>query len=444
MALSRALYRTCNAFFPFSDFIYILQLEEYSSRRFLKWMPRFFFRRNLQIRQHVEWRARATIVCAGALILWLLGLALIWWLLPSLLIALWFLFAIPICVLGTNSALTIPFSLAHTRLRQKAAKNAAEFQKRGKIIVIAGSFGKTTTKHFLEQLARYNFRVQMTPGNVNTPAGIAAWLLEGVKSGTDLLIIEADGYSKREYQETGEMVHADIVVLTNVGDQHLERFGTRERLADAIAEVVASARKDAIVVCTQETRDALRKNVFENRSLHILTPDSEGGLSASNAVNLSLARETARILNIPEVIITDSASKLELPDRRQKPTTMYGYEAIDDSYNISWTTAQAGIAAAADAAKASGKKLLVITAGIMELNAENCDKNFRLGELLAKTADHTIVLRSMFAPEVVRGIGTHPHTIAPSLTTFLQDAHAQFNPREWFLLVQPEMHDLYY
>ena len=58
---------------------------------------------------------------------------------------------------------------------------------------------------------------------------------------------------------------------------------------------------------------------------------------------------------------------MELPDRRQKEAEWHGYVAIDDSYNISLTTARAGVEAAVALAKRYGKKLLVITARIPSL-----------------------------------------------------------------------------
>ena len=445
MAPLNTFWKLFSAIFPFSDFVYILQLEEYSSQRFLKWLPHFFFRRNFQVRQKVEWTARAKIVCMTAVALWLFYVGGVWMFFSAPRIGTIFsLLFIPFFVLAANAILVTPFTLVHARLRRRAASRLAAFKEHGKVIIVAGSYGKTTTKHFLEQLLRYNFRVQMTPGTVNTPAGIAAWLLNDMRPGTNLLIIEADGYSKREYRETGAMISADIVVVTNIGDQHLERFGSRDALAHAMGEIVSLASENAHILCAEETRDLLPQDILKNRRIRLVTQGAETTLSKSNSANLALARETARILNVSESIIKDTVAKLELPDRRQKPRQMYGYEAIDDSYNISWTTAQAGVAAARNAARAAGKKLLVVTAGIVELGPDDQDKNIRLGELLAREADHTIVLPSMFAPDILKGIGTAPHTCSMGCADDLVYAHAHFDPAEWFLLVQPGLSDLYY
>ena len=122
---------------------------------------------------------------------------------------------------------------------------------------------------------------------------------------------------------------------------------------------------------------------------------------------------------------------------------MYGYDAIDDSYNISYSTALAGLAAARAFADSKHKKLLVIAAGIPELGPTELDGNYRLGQALAKTADHTIVLGSMFAPDIIRGLGNAKYSSYARLVHFTTDTE-KFPKAEWVLLVQPELTDLYY
>lgn len=437
MAPLSIFWKISSALLPFADFIYILQIEEYSSSRFLRWLPRFFFRRNFQVRQKLVWTPRVQMVFFLSVTIWIFGIITILLAENSILLLsgiLWLL-CVPIAVLLANALLHLPFSLLHTYKRIQGAKKIAHFKRTGTVVAVIGSFGKTTTKNFLEQFARYNFRVQMTPGNTNTSSGIASWLLTDIKPHTNLLLIEAEGYSAREYRQIGNMINADIVLVTSIGDQHLERLGSHKALAKAIGEVVSTANKKAHIICTQQTKDALPRGVLSGRRLHIVSESD---------VNRALAQECARIIGVPENIIADTSPRLEIPERRQKLSLMYGYEAIDDSYNISWTTAKAGIATAKENALKRGKKLLVVTAGIMELGREHEDKNEQLGQLLAQEADFTVVLETIFSQDIARGLGTAPHRKVPSLAVFLQNARGIFPPHEWFLLMQPEMHDLYY
>jgi UDP-N-acetylmuramyl pentapeptide synthase len=144
---------------------------------------------------------------------------------------------------------------------------------------------------------------------------------------------------------------------------------------------------------------------------------------------------------------------MELPDRRQKEAEWHGYVAIDDSYNISLTTARAGVEAAVVLAKREGKKLLVVTAGIPELGPAEKIGNEKLGELIASRADRAAILKSIFASEIIKGIRAYEKITARNgknfsvfedLSTFLADAHEQFPTEQWIVLVQPELTDLYY
>ena len=123
---------------------------------------------------------------------------------------------------------------------------------------------------------------------------------------------------------------------------------------------------------------------------------------------------------------------------------MYGYDAIDDSYNISFTTAQSSMHLAQREAQSQGKKLLVVTAGIPELADRMKHKNRELGEALSHVADHIVVLESMFAQEITCGIHKeNQYTLVSNLDSFI-DIKSRWSTDEWLLLLLPELTDLYY
>lgn len=459
MASSNSLLKIFNALFPFSDFFYILQQEEYSSARFLKWLPRFFFRRNFQARETLKLTKRVKSSLAFTVAFWLgsfiaigshysfrFSLALIFF-------AVAWLFAIPLFVLAGNWLLTPYYNYLKKGIMRRAAATV-ERQQDLKIVAVAGSFGKTTVKNFVYQFVRYNYATQMIPGNINTPLGIAMWVNAYLKPGTQLLIAEMDAYQRGEIAQSAAIVPADIAIITNVGDQHLERFGSKAALAAALREIFEGAKPRARLLCTSETVAAIggtgkwddgRELVtVSDDVLKAFSPEVKSNFSASNQINLSFAVRAAQLLEVFAGFIIDTCGKMELPDRRQKETEWHGYSAIDDSYNISLTTAKAGIAAAVALAKREGKKLLVVTAGIPELGPSEKDGNKKLGAMIAASADHVVVLKSMFADEIVGGAGAKKSTSLKDLSAFLAGVQAQFPPDQWVILVQPELTDLYY
>lgn len=448
MARSKNFSKVFNTIFPFADFLYILQQEDYSTRRYMKWLPRFFWRRNFQLRDHIRYTRRATSMLIFIILIWLLSLGIILAFVAniffSIMLALLWLIGIPIIV-GIGSLILEPY---YTFLKRRVFKKAGERiqnQKNLRIIVIAGSFGKTTTKNFVYQLVRHNYRAQMIPGNINTPLGIANWILSDLRIGTELLIVEIDGYSKNEFVDSGRIVPADIAIITNIGDQHLERFGSKENLAVGLGEVFRLAKPNAVLLANLSTKEKLKDASYTMTVPSHEVKDNLNHFSASSREDLVFAIKTAELLNIPNDFIVHACENMEIPERRQKVTQRDGYDCIDDSYNISFTTAQAGIAAAGNLAKMKHKKLLAVTAGIPELGPDNKDDNKNLGELLARTTDHVVILKSMFAGDISRGVADpEKYNFYPDFNNFLADAHAKFSPEQWVLFIQPELTDLYY
>ena len=69
------------------------------------------------------------------------------------------------------NAINKPLEAAITRWYYNDAKRRLRAMPRLTIIGITGSFGKTSTKHFLYRLLSERYNVLMTPGNFNTTLG---------------------------------------------------------------------------------------------------------------------------------------------------------------------------------------------------------------------------------------------------------------------------------
>ena len=452
----RALLKTIlDTIFPFTDFLWILQKEEYETGRYLYWLRRFFFRRNFVVSEKLAYTTRAKLTLAFAVVLWVAALVatscvvaghLLFWLFAVAVLAL----ATPLFVLAAN-VISLPFfAAAHARAHARAASRVAAHSPMT-VIAIVGSYGKTTTKHLLYDMVRYHHRTQMVPGTINTTAGIAAWLAKDLAPATEVLILEMDAYHAGEVAKSCAIAPPDIVIVTNIGEQHLARFKTHEALRRALGEAVSHAKASARIVADEATMGKVAefmgsraKEVVDTTRLTYEGAELEASqLSGSNRENLARVLAVAKALNIPRAFVEDTVAHFTPPARRQQRAELYGYEAVDDSFNISLSTARAGLAEARRLAHERHKRLLVIAAGIPELGPEQEEGNKQLGEAIANAADHTIVLGTMFAPEIERGLGAAPHTRYARLEDFIKD-RATFPPAEWVLLLEPALPDLYY
>lgn len=392
----KTLSKILSNLYPISDFLYILQLEEYESLRYFKKLKRFFWKRNLQKRGSLIYTQRIKITLLFALPFILLT--------PPL---------TPFWIGVSNMILYPYFSVIRNNIQKKAANYFKKINKNTKVIAVAGSYGKTTTKNYIYEIIRYNYRTQMVPGNINTPTGIANWVLNNFDPETQILIVEVDSYFIGEIKMSLKITPPDISILTNIGDQHLERFKTRTNLTIALNEVFKYAKTNAIKIKNLKT-------------------------------NLSYALEVAKILKIPKDIIKSSIKNFKIPERRRNLTEIDGFEVIDDSYNISETTAVFGIKYASGLSKGKNKSLIVITAGIPELGTENKNGNLHLGNELNKYANKVFLLQSILANDVKKGISKKEKIIELNNMHEVWLKLKEFDPKRYLVLMQPELNDLYY
>jgi UDP-N-acetylmuramyl pentapeptide synthase len=254
-----------------------------------------------------------------------------------------------------------------------------------------------------------------------------------------------DTYRQGEIAECCWVTPPDIAILANIGDQHLERFAGPTDHSKALSEVFTFAKPSAILVADGETLQTLRKQTGFVPSRNMRIEEVSSDSATVRSINMAFALKAAEILAVPVRFKDDALVHAEEPERRKRKTHMYGYDAIDDSYNISFATVSASLVEARAYASSLGKKLLVVTAGIPELSKENRENQRKLGQLLLSSADHTYVLKSMFYEEICSGLwDDKKYTLAKDLNEFVELAPQKHIPTEYVLLVLPELTDLYY
>src|SRR5205823_9234798 len=110
---------------------------------------------------------------------------------------------------------------------------AVRLRRRPDLIVIGvtGSYGKTSTKEVLATLHGAPYRVCKTAGSVNTPVGIARTVLRGLRPEHQVVVVEMGAYVRGNIRGLARLARPRIGVLTAIGEQHLERFGSVENIA---------------------------------------------------------------------------------------------------------------------------------------------------------------------------------------------------------------------
>ncbi len=226
--------------------------------------------RSLQVSQRLQWTARAVRVAAVAfgvgsfLIAWFVHLAGV--VVPALHPAGYLVGAIAgtafiglfmptIVLLAARAMAPLERAVARRFLAQAAGRMRAYG---GRVLGITGSYGKTSTKYVVADLLAARYRVLKTPAGVNSTMGITRVIREELKEEHEVFVVEMSAYGPGEIREVCDMVQPSLGILTAVGVQHLERFGTPERIAEAKYELLAALPPGAPAVINADDPVCLR------------------------------------------------------------------------------------------------------------------------------------------------------------------------------------------
>lgn len=122
------------------------------------------------------------------------------------------------------------------------------------VVAITGSNGKTTTKEMVYQVLATRWRVHKTQGNFNNAIGVPRTLL-GLHSGHQAAVIEMGVDQVGQTTQLCDMTRPTAGVITNVGPDHLEFYGTMARSATSKAELLDwLPRTDGVAILNADDR----------------------------------------------------------------------------------------------------------------------------------------------------------------------------------------------
>ncbi|HVN47774.1 MAG TPA: UDP-N-acetylmuramoyl-tripeptide--D-alanyl-D-alanine ligase [Bacteroidota bacterium] len=104
------------------------------------------------------------------------------------------------------------------------------------ILVVGGSNGKTTTKEMIRSVLSAKYSVLCTEGNLNNHIGVPETLFRLNKKHT-MAVVEVGTNHPGEIEYLCSMVEPTCGILTNIGREHLEFFGSLDGVAKAETEM---------------------------------------------------------------------------------------------------------------------------------------------------------------------------------------------------------------
>jgi UDP-N-acetylmuramoyl-tripeptide--D-alanyl-D-alanine ligase len=303
--------------------------------------------------------------------------------------------------------------------------------KAGPVVIgITGSYGKTSTKEYLAHILSARYRVLATPKSYNTLMGVCLVINSELAGGEtyDYFIVEMGAYIEGEIRRICDLTKPQISIMTAVGPQHLERFGSLEATARAKYEIIEALPPDGVGVFNwdnhyvralyekgyPQTRIAvswenadhatqlrfLARNVRQtveglefdvvdtllDEQLHFSTRL----LGQHNVTNILLATAVARHLGLTLTEIAVRVASLEPAEHRlQTKTLPGGITVIDDAYSANPVGAQNVLDVLA--LYQNGRRVL-ITPGIVELGPLQDQENHKLGVRAAQVCTDIVLV----------------------------------------------------
>ncbi|WP_297880008.1 Mur ligase family protein [uncultured Campylobacter sp.] len=178
--------------------------------------------------------------------------------------------------LGAALAASFAYERAQAAKFKAAARKKLAQMPSLTIIQITASYGKTSIKNFLYQILKSDFRCYKTPRSVNTLAGLVRDINEALPADTQIYIAEAGARLSGDIAEITEFLAPQIVVVGEIGAQHIEYFKSIENIRKTKLEALTSTRlKHAFLhSCTQKGADE-RVTIYDE-GLEICGADLDG------------------------------------------------------------------------------------------------------------------------------------------------------------------------
>ena len=318
--------------------------------------------------------------------------------------------------------LTGPYVLVDSVL-EAAQKIAAFYRKTTgvKVVGITGSVGKTSTKEFVAAVLAKRYRVHKTKGNLNNHWGVP-FTLFGIDDRTEVAVVEMGISDHGEMNELARMARPDIAVITNIGESHLEHFGTREGILQAKSEIFNYMDQNGKIVLNGDddklstivSARGIRPSFFgmgngcqvsaqkvvdkglAGTEFDMIMRDGGGKMSVhielpvpgiQNIYNALAAADVGLMMGISPMQIKAALAGLKNADGRGNIIKTKSFMILDDCYNASPKSMESSIDLLQ---KMPGRKVAIL-GDMLELGELSDKLHFRVGKYAAKAGTDVIV-----------------------------------------------------
>ncbi|MBQ4156423.1 MAG: UDP-N-acetylmuramoyl-tripeptide--D-alanyl-D-alanine ligase, partial [Clostridia bacterium] len=277
-----------------------------------------------------------------------------------------------------------------------------------------------STKYILGRILSEKYNTVITPGSFNTPMGVVITVRNHLTPSTEVFVVEMGAKCVGDIAEICEIVHPTTAIITSVGPQHLNTFGSVENVTKTKFELADEVKNNGgkVYLNVDNQYIAEKKGEYDSITYSIGNKDADvvakavkcnkNGLSftveykgkkiklttellgSHNVLNIMSAVAIALDMGIDENDIKYAVERLKPTEHRLELKPLFnGALLIDDAYN-------ANPEGSLEAMKVIGSfkpmKRIVVTPGLVELGEKEYECNVELGKAAAKNADVIILV----------------------------------------------------
>ncbi len=297
------------------------------------------------------------------------------------------------------------------------------------VVAITGSYGKTSTKMHLTQLASGARRMVATPASFNNRGGLARAINEHLTSGTEVFVAEMGTYGPGEIADLCSWIPPTIAVITAIGPVHLERFGSLDVTLRAKAEITASASTvilnvddgrlaqladeleaagKVVLRCSGTSLDADVGVVVGSDGLATIARRGQANLSEISlpagvqASNVACAWGAAVSLGIDDATLAARIDHLAPAENRSvMATSASGTIVLDDTFNANPAGAKAALRLLASL---DVDRRVLVTPGMIELGPKQAQENETFARQASEVVDVALVVGRTNRRALLRGL----------------------------------------
>lgn len=341
---------------------------------------------------------------------------------------------------------------------------------------ITGSYGKTSMKFYLDELLNSKYNTLKTPESFNTPMGVTITIRNYLKPTHEYFICEMGARRVHEIKELCDIAEPHDGIITSVGPQHLETFGSIENVLNTKFELADCVKAKGGKIYLNGDNELIRKKApeYEGAILYGLqegndyratdiTVSSRGTEFTVNAPDGETKRFSTKLLgehNVQNVLGAIAYAhgtgipleKLTLPVKRIQAVSHRlqlldhgnGVTFIDDAYNSNPSGCRAALAVLElfDACR------ILVTPGMVELGAKQEELNFEFGQEAAKSCDYIVLVGKEQTAPIYNGIKDAGYDmnnvyVADGLNDALANVHAYQTDKKKVVLLENDLPDNY-